>query len=437
MSALLKNSAFVVFLFATACSAETIVLRKFTLIDGTGKPPVPNAALVITDGRIRYAGPASVTKAPADATTLDLSGKYVMPGIINLHGHIGNVIGLVQDPKNFTRANVEHNLKTYASYGVTSMISMGSDQDLSFQIRSEERGGRPQYTRLFTAGRGFTGKAGYPTSAPGMKGVPFEVENSAEVRKDVDWLAEKKVDLVKIWVDDHFGKERKIPMDLSKDIIQEAHKHGLKVGAHIFYLEDARGLVEAGLDGLAHSIRDKPVDDAMIALMKKKGAWQQAATLTREMSSFAFANPPAWLDDPFFKRSVTPDVIATLKTPGQKAVPSDPRFQTAFEIAKKNLKRLVDAGVKVGFGTDTGPPGRFPGFFEHLEMQYMADAGLTPMQIIQMATRNSAEFLGAKDLGTLENGKWADLIVLSKNPLDDIRNTRAIESVMIAGRKVN
>lgn len=437
MSALLKNSAFVVFLFATACSAETIVLRNFTLIDGTGKPPVPNAALVVTDGRIRYAGPGAVAKVPADATTLDLSGKYVMPGIINLHGHIGNVIGLVQDPKNFTRANVEHNLKTYASYGVTSMISMGSDQDLSFQIRAEERAGRPQYTRLFTAGRGFTGKAGYPTSAPGMKGVPFEVENAAEVRKDVEWLADKKVDEVKIWVDDHFGKERKIPMDLSKDIIQEAHKHGLKVGAHIFYLEDARGLVEAGLDGLAHSIRDKPVDDAMIALMKKKGAWQQAATLTREMSSFAFANPPAWLDDPFFKRSVTPDVIATLKTPGQKAVASDPRFQTAFEVAKKNLKRLVDAGVKVGFGTDTGPPGRFPGFFEHLEMQYMADAGLTPMQIIQMATRNSAEFLGAKDLGTLENGKWADLIVLSKNPLDDIRNTRTIESVMIAGRKVN
>ena len=437
MSALLKNGTFVVLLLAAACSAETVVLRKFTLIDGTGRAPVPNAALVITDGRIRYVGPASGAKAPAGASTVDLPGKYVMPGIINLHGHIGNVAGLVQDPKNFTRANTEHNLKTYASYGVTSVISMGSDQDLAFQIRSEQRAGRPQYTRIFTAGRGFTGKAGYPTSAPGMKGVPFEVENAAEVRKDVDWLADKRVDIVKIWVDDHFGKERKIPMDLSKKIVEEAHKHGLKVAAHIFYLEDARSLVEAGLDALAHSIRDKPVDDAMIALMKKKGAWQQAATLTREMSSFAYANPPAWLDDPFFKRGVTPDVIATLKSPGQKAVPSDPRFQTALDVAKKNLKRLYDAGVKVGFGTDTGPPGRFPGFFEHLEMQYMAEAGLTPMQIIQTATRNSAEFLGAKDSGTLENGKWADLIVLSKNPIDDIRNTRTIESVMIAGRKVN
>jgi imidazolonepropionase-like amidohydrolase len=270
-----------------------------------------------------------------------------------------------------------------------------------------------------------------------MKGVPFEVETPEQVKKDVAWLADKKVDLVKIWVDDHFGKERKIPMDLSKAIIEEAHKHGLKVSAHIFYLEDAKGLMERGLDALAHSIRDKPVDDATIALMKSKGKWQQAATLTREMSAFAYASPPAWLDDPFFTRSVTPDVIKTLKTPGQKAVAADPRFQTALDVAKKNLKRLFDSGVKVGFGTDTGPPARFPGYFEHVEMQLMAEAGLTPAQIVQIATRNSAEFLGAKDLGTLENGKWADLIVLSKNPLDDIRNTRSIETVMIAGRKVN
>jgi imidazolonepropionase-like amidohydrolase len=437
MSGLVKNIAFLVLLSSISSFGETLVLRNFTLIDGTGKAALANAALVITDGRIQYAGPASVAKAPAGATTMDLKGKFIMPGIINLHGHIGNVIGLVQDPANFTRVNTEKNLKTYASYGVTSVISMGSDQDLSFQIRAEQRAGRPAYTRLYTAGRGFTGKGGYPTSAPGMKGVPFEVENAQQVAKDVAWLAEKKVDLVKIWVDDHFGKERKIPMDVSKDIIEEAHKHNLRVSAHIYYLDDAKGLMERGLDALAHSIRDKPIDDATIALMKSKGKWQQAATLTREMSAFAYASPPAWLDDPFFNRSVVPSVITTLKTPGQKAVPSDPRFQAALDMAKKNLKRIADAGVKLGFGTDTGPPGRFPGYFEHVEMQLMAEAGLKPAQIIQIATRNSAEFLGASDLGTLEAGKWADLIVLSRNPLDDIRNTRSIETVMIAGRKVN
>lgn len=423
-------------LLAAGASAEVKVLQNFTLIDGSGRPAVANAALVVRDGRIEYAGPQSGIKAPSGAQTIDLAGKYVIPGIINLHGHIGNVVGLKQDPANYTRRNVESNLRTYASYGVTTVVSLGADQPLVFDIRREQRSSRPQYTRVFTAYRGFTGKAGYPTSAPGMKGVPFEVGSVQDVAKAIDELASKKVDIVKIWVDDHFGKEKKIPLDLSKAIIQRAHNNGLKVGAHIFYLQDARDLVEAGLNALMHSVRDKPVDDALIASMKKHGAWQGAATLTRELSSFAYARTPAFLDDPFFLKFAPADAVKTLKTPGQKAVGSDPRFEAALKVAQRNLKRLVDAGVKYGFGTDTGPPARFPGFFEHLEMELMAQAGLTPAQILQAATKNSAEFLGAKDLGTLEKGKWADLIVLGKNPLADIRNTRSLEWVMIAGNRL-
>jgi len=428
-----------ILLTVAAASAETVVLRNFTLIDGTGKPPVPNAAMVVTDGRIRYAGPMAKLPASPGAAMIPLNGKYVMPGIINLHGHLGNVKGLVQDPKNYTPENLDANLKTYASYGVTTVVSMGSDQDLVLQRRAEQRAsGRPKTTRIYTAYRGFTGMGGYPTSAPGMKGVPFEVTSREEIGRDVRILADKKVDLVKIWVDDHFGKDRKIPFDLSAAIIEEAHKHGLKVGAHIFYYDDAKNLVERGLNALLHSVRDKDVDDAFIATMKKRDAWMAAATLTRELSAFVYAKPPVWLNDSFFSRSVSPDVVKTLGAPGQKAVASDPRFETGLQVAKRNLKRLVDAGVKYGFGTDTGPPGRFPGYFEHVEMQMMAEAGLTPSQIIQAASRNSAEFLGAgKDLGTLEVGKWADLIVLGRNPLDDIRNTRSIETVMIAGQKVN
>ena len=425
--------------FAFASSAETVVLKNFKLIDGTGKGAVANASMVITDGRIQNVGPAANLKVPAGSQVQDLSGRYVMPGIINLHGHLGNTKGLVQDPKNYTPENLDANLRTYASYGVTTVISMGSDQELVLQRRAEQRAtGRPKTTRIFTALRGFTGKGGYPTTAQGMKGVPFEIETVEDAKKDVDYLASKKVDLVKIWVDDHFGRERKIPLDLSKAIIDNAHRHNLNVAAHIFYYEDAKNLVNAGLNAIVHSVRDKDVDDAFISTMKSHNAWMAAATLTRELSSFVYATLPAWLDDPFFTRSVNGDVVRTLKTPGQKAVTSDPRYSTALEVAKRNLKRLVDAGVKYGFGTDTGPPGRFPGYFEHIEMQLMSEAGLTPMQIILAATRNGAEFLGAtKDLGTLEAGKWADLIVLTRNPLDDIKNTRSIETVMIAGQKVN
>ena len=433
---------FAAILFAAASlSAETIYVTDFTLIDGRGGSALPNAAMVIRDGRIESVGAKSAVKPNGAATTISLSGKFIMPGIINLHGHLGNTKGLVQDPNNFTRENLSANLNTYAMYGVTSVLSMGSDQPLIYQIRAEQRAGRPKTTRIFTAGRGFTGKGGYPTTAPGMKGVPYEVSTTAEVAKDVAELADHRVDLVKIWVDDHLGRERKIPMDLSKAIIDDAHKSRLKVGAHIFYLNDAKQLVDAGLDGLAHSVRDAPVDDALISSMKQHGAWQQAATLTREVSMFAYGKPAAFLDDPFFTRGVSPDVIKTLKSPEYQAkIRADhdfPKYEQFFKTAQQNLKRLADAGVKYGFGTDTGPPARFPAYFEHWEMELMVDAGLTPSQVISAATRNAAEFLGAKDLGTLESGKWADFIVMDKNPLENIKNTRTLRSVYIAGKKVH
>lgn len=433
-------------LVAFACTAaipargETKVLEGFTLIDGTGKPPLKDAAMIVTDGRIKWVGAKSALKAPAGAETLDLAGRFVMPGIINVHGHLGNVVGLTQDPKNFTRENVESQLRLYSSYGVTSVVSMGSDQDLIYEVRAAQRAGRPSMARVFTAGRGFTGKAGYPTSAPGMKGVPYEVDTVADVEKAVAELASKKVDIVKIWVDDHLGKERKIPMDLSSAIIANARKRGLKVAAHVFYLSDAHALVDAGLAGLAHSVRDKPVTPELIAAMKKRGAWQAAATLTREISTFIYAKQPAFLDDPFFTRGVSKEVIGTVKGPYRDRIAADPdlpKYPGFLEMAKQNLKKLADAGVKFGFGTDTGPPARFTGFFEHWEMELMTEAGLSPMQVITAATKNSAEFLGAKDLGTLEAGKWADLIVLSKNPLENIRNTRSIETVWVAGNKSN
>jgi imidazolonepropionase-like amidohydrolase len=419
--------------------AETTVLQHVTLIDGTGRDPAPDAAIVITDGRISYAGPAAGVKAPKDAQTVDLSGKYVMPGIINLHGHLGNVVDLKQDPSFFTRENVEKNLKLYASYGVTSMVSMGSDKELIFGMRKEQRAGRPKMTRIFTAGRGFTGYGGYPTTVPGNKGIPFEVANEVEIEKDIDWLAGKKADLVKIWVDDHLGREKKISLDLCKSIIEDARKRHMKVAAHVFYLADAKALVDYGLAELAHSVRDQPVDAALIDSMKKHGAIQ-TATLAREAALFAFAKPSPMLQDEFFTRGLSPAVLETLRSPEyqakQRADHDFDKYPGFFAMAQKNLKKLSDAGVKIGFGTDTGPPGRFPGYGEHWEMELMVQAGLTPQQVIMAASKTSAEFLGARDLGTIERGHWADLLVLGANPLDDIRNTRKIAAVYIAGNKV-
>ena len=426
-------------LAAVPLAAETTVLQHFTLIDGSGRAPVADAALVITDGRIQYAGPAAGAKAPSDARKVDLTGKFVMPGIINLHGHLGNVIDLTQDPKFYTRENVEQNLKQYAAYGVTSMVSMGSDQEPVYALRAGQRAGRPAMTRIFTAGRGFTGTGGYPTTVPGNKGLPFEVANDADVKKDVAWLADKKVDLVKIWVDDHLGREKKIPLELCKSIIENARAHNIKVAAHVFYLADAKALVGYGLSELAHSVRDQPVDAALIDAMKKRGAIQ-TATLAREASLTAFAQPSPRLSDPFFTAAVTPAALKTLRSPEyqakQRADHDFSKYPVFLETAQRNLKKLSDAGVKIGFGTDSGPPGRIQGYAEHWEMELMVQAGLTPAQVITAASKTSAEFLGAKDLGTLERGHWADLIVLGANPLSDIHNTRRIEAVYIAGNKV-
>jgi imidazolonepropionase-like amidohydrolase len=427
-------------LLAVAAFAETNVFENFTLIDGSGKAAVSGAAMVVTDGKIVYAGPKAGANAPAGAKKIDLTGKFVMPGIINLHGHLGSVSGLAQDPKFYTRENLQKQLNTYAQYGVTAVISMGSDQPPILQKRAEQRAGRPGETRIYTAYKGFTGPGGYPTLAPGMKGVPYEVTTVTEVEKAVAELAKQKVDIVKIWVDDHLGKEQKIPMNLSAAIISNAQKHGLKVAAHIFYLDDAKGLVNAGLYGLVHSVRDKPVDQALIDMMKKKGAWQGAATLTRELSTFVYAKRHPFLDDPFFTKSVEKDTLATLKSAGfQDRFQKDPdlaKYSVFLKTAQQNLKKLADAGVKFGFGTDSGPPARFSGYFEHWEAELMVEAGLTPMQVIQSFSHHAAEFLNAKDLGTLEAGHWADMVVLNRNPLQDIKNTRSIDSVYIAGNKV-
>lgn len=429
------------FLLCLSVQAEVLVFKNFTLIDGRGGAPVSGAAMIVDNGRITWVGPTSQLKTPSGAAVSDISGKYVMPGIINLHGHLSVGSGLTEDVKRFfTPEGVEKNLHLYATYGVTSVLSLGADQPLIYPIRAAQRRGRPSVTRIFTAGRGFTVKGGYPGVVPGMEGVPYEVSTPQQAIADVDELATHDPDAVKIWVDDHMGTVPKIPIELSSAIIQEAHKHNLKVVAHVFYLQDAKQLVAAGLNGLAHSVRDKPVDDELIRLMKQHGAWQMAATLSREASMFVYAKPAPFLTDPFFTRGVAPGVIATLKSAAyQKKIAADPEmpeYPKYLKTAEENLKRLADAGVRYGFGTDSGIPGRFPGYFEHWELELMVQSGLTPSQVITAATKSAAEFLGAKDLGTIEKGKWGDFLILSASPLADIKNSRKIEAVYIAGNRV-
>ncbi len=431
--------SFLFLILLVSLPGQIIVLSHIRLIDGTGRPALEDASIVVGGGKIRAIGPASRIKTPQGAQVIDLSGKTIMPGMINLHGHVGMVSGLSQDMKHYTRENAVAQLRVYAQYGVTTTTSMGTDHDLILDIRDQQRRGKVSGARVFTALQGFTTLNGYPTHAPGIKGVAQEVATAAQARAWVNKLADRGADVIKMWIDDHHDTFKKIPPAVYRAIISQAHKRGLLAFAHLYELDDAKGLVRAGLDVMAHSIRDREVEDELIALLRKNKV-TAVATLSREKSTFAYADSPAWLDDPFFQRGTTPEIIQALKTTLKKKQAADPEREIniqGLKIAMRNLKKLSDAGVRIGFGSDSGPPARFPGYFEHWEMELMAQAGLTPMQIIQAATKTSAEALKiAKNFGTLEKGKAADFIVLDKNPLDDIRNSRAIHSVYLAGQRL-
>jgi imidazolonepropionase-like amidohydrolase len=393
-----------------------------TIIDGTGGEPIENGVLVVREGRVDAVGPSGSTALPEGTQRIDVSGRTIIPGIILTHGHVGQSKGLESGPENYTEVNVLSQLGLYARYGVTTVVSLGSDANPALGVRDGQHTKDIRRARLYIAGEQLSG------------------QTAEEAVAAVDAIADQGVDFIKIRVDDNLGTTEKSSPEFYRAAIRRAHERGLKAAAHLFYLDDAKGLLKADIDLLAHSVRDQEVDEELIALIKEKNACQ-TPTLVREMVSYVYEDVPDFFADPFFFDEVDPDVLSQLKDPerqqGVRESASARAYKKALDVAMTNLKRLADAGATISFGTDSGPPARFQGYFEHLEMEYMAEAGLTPMQILVAATGNSARCVGLDDdFGTLQSGKWADFVVLRENPLVDIKNTRSIESVWIAGNEV-
>jgi len=392
------------------------------IIDGTGKAAVERGVIITRGGRIEQVGSASSVRIPSGAERIDVSGKTIVPGLVNTHGHVGEAQGLRAGPEFYTDENLQRQLSLYARYGITTVFSLGGDREQGFKLRDTQDTPTLNRARIYVAGAVITGKT------------------PEEAQKMVDQVAAMKPNFIKIRVDDNLGTSTKMPAAVSKAVIDRAHHHKIPLAAHLFYLDDARYLLESGADFIAHSIRDREVDAATIALLKKRNVCV-CPTLTREVSTFIYESRPAFFDDPFFLKEADKQVLDQLLDPkrqdAMRKSESAQRYKKALEMASRNLKKLADAGVPIAFGTDTGPPARFQGYFEHMEMDLMAKAGLTPMQILKSATSDAARCMNvAGKLGTIEKGAWADLIVLEKNPASDIRNMRTIDSVWIAGNRI-
>ena len=415
---------------------KAIVLKGARLIDGTGRPAVENSVLVIEGKQIVAVGKAGAVSIPKDAVVQDVTGKTIMPALINLHGHLGlSNNGADSAAGHYTEENVAKQLNKYLSYGVATVASFGQDEDLIFSIRADQRSGKIGGARFFAAGRGFLepGKANPADHR-------YRPPTTDEARSDIRELAANHPDYVKMWVDDGLGHGTKMKPEIYRAIIDEAHKNHIRVFAHEYYLGDAKSLLAAGVDGFAHSIRDQPVDNELITAMKARGVFL-IPTLVRDEVLFAYADNLKWVDDPFFQAGLEPGALGFIRNPQYvEKIRQDPdiaKYREGLEMAKKNLKRLSDAGVKIAFGTDSGIPTRFPGYLEHRELQLMVEAGLTPMQAIAAATNTNAEILGgAKQFGTLQAGHAAEFMVLDANPLDDIRNTEKLSAVWQAGKTV-
>jgi imidazolonepropionase-like amidohydrolase len=354
---------------------------------------------------------------PAGSTVIDASGKFIVPGIINAHGHVG--------------PNRDPQLRQYALYGVTTTTSMAFDDDDIVQFKAAQKRGDLRGARILTVKYRFM-------SEPFPPGADYKTPE--EARAKVDEIVDHGADFVKVWIDAQGGKYPKLTPEFTAAVIDEGHKRGKITMAHIVELADAQRVVDQGVNVLAHGVRDKVIDDAFIATLKQRDV-SVTPTLAREEAMFVYGETPAWIDDPFFRKGLSAERLEILKTKKRDEQLNDPNralYKRMFETDKINMKKLVDAGVRVGLGTDSGGDWfRFfiQGFAEHHQMELMRDAGLTPMQIIQAFSLRNSQILGIdKEFGTLAKGKAADLLVLEKNPLEDITNMQTIAAVYLGGR---
>ena len=417
--------------------SNAVLYEGARLIIGDGSAPIEGGAFVVQNGRISALGRKGAVAAPAGATRVDLTGKTVMPAMVNLHAHIGyeKFIKAAGESlaENFTPENMLDHLQRQAFYGVGTVMDAGSAPvatSLQFQVDQAGRKFPPAAQFVFMAG------VVPPNGGPDhilIKGTRplhanYEVTRSPEARAAVQDIAAKNIKHLKIWLGDRNGTYPAMPHEVYDAVIDEAHKHGIMVHAHATNLRDQKDALRAGVDLIVHTIQSAKLDDELIALLKEKKPYWTAVMGLGDRSEVCD-------NDPFIDQVLPAIGIADIRANDCK-----PNANAAAreEMLKYNFMKMIDSGARLVLGTDAGVFPRYSfGSADHHEIRKYVQLGLTPAQAIVAATSRPAEALGLKDVGTLAAGKSADFLVLNANPLENIRNLRQIASVYLRGTMLN
>jgi imidazolonepropionase-like amidohydrolase len=412
------------------------------LIVGDGSSPIESGAFLVQNGRITAIGPRASVTAPKGAQHVDLSGKTVMPAMINVHVHIGYEGYTSWGAQNYTPQNVLDHLQREAFYGVSVTQSVGSSPtDASIQFQRDQNAGKfPPASRFFFM-PGMAPPNGGPDAVliKGTKALHaiYEISTPGEARVAVRGMAGKNLKNVKIWVDDRGGTYPKMSPEVYTAVIDEAHKHGMKVHAHATTLADQKAVVRAGVDVLLHTVGGQKIDEELVSLLKeKKPYWIPLIGLGDKTDVCD--------NDPFVTQTLPPKLVAAIQatTVVRPLEPTcgqlPPNAATREENLRNNFPQMIAAGARLVLGTDAGVSSGYTfGSAEYHEIGRWVQFGLTPSQAVVAATSRAAEVMGLTDTGTLAPGKRADFIVLDSNPLDDLRNGRRISSVYLRGVKLD
>ncbi len=398
--------------------AGTITIAGATLIDGTGAPPVEDAVVIVRGDRIERAGSRQDVPVPEGGEVIEAAGKFLIPGLVDVHNHYRD--GLEE---------WSWGLQLHA--GVLTVRSLGSDHGQTPTMIAEARAGNVAAPRIFTAGVGFSHPEGFP---PGKLGPATEEEAREMVRE----LAAQEVDRIKMWVDTFLDTRPMIEPGIRAAVADEAAKHGIPVSAHIFFEDDVWQLVDAGVRSFVHGVRDGEVDDDFVAMAQENGL-TFAPALGQAKTFWWVAEHPELLEDEEFRAGIQPPALERLLDLENRAAmlasESTAKRRVAFDYMAKFIRRMNEAGVVITLGSDSGAGNIAYGWGTHHELEALVDdGGLTPLEaLVAAGAAAAAELTDDPDFGSVAEGNAADLVLLSADPLADIRNTRRIDRVMQAG----